>query len=77
MRLAEAQISHQITNEQPVLLLDDILSEFDEEHRNYIVENTEYVEQVFLTTPDLANVPKAMINQAVQLQINAGEIKKL
>ena len=77
MRLAEAQISHQITNEQPVLLLDDILSEFDQEHRNYIVENTEYVEQVFLTTPDLANVPKVMINKAVQLQINAGEIKKL
>jgi DNA replication and repair protein RecF len=77
MRLAEAQISHQITNEQPVLLLDDILSEFDQEHRNYIVENTEYVEQVFLTTPDLANVPKAMINKAVQLQIHAGEIKKL
>ena len=60
-----------------MLLLDDILSEFDEEHRNYIVENTEYVEQVFLTTPDLSNVPKAMINKAVQLQIDAGEIKKL
>ena len=76
MRLAEAQISNQITNEQPVLLLDDILSEFDEEHRNYIVENTEYVEQIFLTTPDLANVPKSMIARAVQLQIRSGEIKK-
>ncbi|MDG1990115.1 MAG: DNA replication/repair protein RecF [Dehalococcoidia bacterium] len=76
MRLAEAHLSNQVTNDQPILLLDDILSEFDEEHRNYIVEHAANVEQVFLTSPDLSNVPKKLIDRSIQFNINDGNIKQ-
>ena len=76
LRLAEAYISNEVTGEQPVLLMDDILSEFDQKHREYIVEHASYAEQVFLTSPDLSNVPSSFIDKSMLFTINNGQLKK-
>jgi len=49
MKLAEGEISKDITGEYPVFLLDDVLSELDENRKRYILSNIEK-RQVIITT---------------------------
>lgn len=49
MKLAEGEISRDITGEYPVFLLDDIFSELDAQRRSYIMEGLRY-RQVIITS---------------------------
>ena len=49
MKLAEGEISKDVTGEYPVFLLDDVLSELDENRKKYILSNIEK-RQVIITT---------------------------
>ena len=49
MKLAEGEISKESTGEYPVFLLDDVLSELDENRKRYILSNIEK-RQVIITT---------------------------
>lgn len=49
MKLAEGEISKDLTGEYPVFLLDDVLSELDENRKRYILSNIEK-RQVIITT---------------------------
>lgn len=63
LKLAEGEISKELTGEYPVFLLDDVLSELDETRREYIL-NRIHGRQVIITGCDesLKNVlPKAQI----------------
>jgi len=51
IKLAECEIIKNITGEEPVLLLDDVLSELDENRRNYFTQNIEG-RQVIITCTD-------------------------
>ena len=51
MKLAESEISRELTGEVPVLALDDILSELDAARRAYVVSGFKD-RQIFLTTCD-------------------------
>lgn len=51
IKLAECEMIKELTGEEPVLLLDDVLSELDEERRNYFTKNTEG-RQVIITCTD-------------------------
>ena len=51
IKLAECEIIKNITGEEPVLLLDDVLSELDEKRRNYFTQNIEG-RQVIITCTD-------------------------
>lgn len=51
LKLGEAKIIENITNEKPVALLDDVMSELDEKRQNYILNNIKD-RQVFLTCCD-------------------------
>ena len=48
MKLAEGEISHNVTGEYPVFLFDDILSELDLDRQNYILREI-HSKQVFIT----------------------------
>jgi len=52
LRLAEVALSTSRTGEPPLLLLDDILSELDEERRARVIHAAYDVDQVLITTPD-------------------------
>jgi DNA replication and repair protein RecF len=68
LKLAEADLMRQETSEEPVLLLDDVLSELDPEHRSLLLKAiSESGGQVILTSADpkllqsdeLAGIPTA------------------
>ena len=52
LRLSEVNLSTEITGDSPVLLLDDILSELDLNHRDKVINMSYQVDQVFITVPD-------------------------
>ena len=49
MKMAEGEISRELTGEYPVFLLDDVLSELDEKRRKYIMSSIDK-RQVIITT---------------------------
>jgi len=51
IKLAECEIIKSITGEEPILLLDDVLSELDENRRNYFISNIKD-RQVIITCTD-------------------------
>lgn len=54
LKLAEAEIITLITKEQPIILLDDVMSELDKMRQNYILNHVKG-KQVFITCCDLSN----------------------
>ena len=52
LRLAEVDLSRTSTGEQPILLLDDVLSELDEAHRERVTHLVQESDQTFIATPD-------------------------
>ncbi len=57
VKLAELDFIERETGERPVLLLDDIFSELDEEHHNLVLE-TVRCQQTILTTAEERNIQK-------------------
>lgn len=55
LKLAEAQILKDKTNEQPVILLDDVMSELDAGRQDYILNHLDD-RQVFITCCDPASI---------------------
>lgn len=53
LKLAECGIIHAVTGEQPIILLDDVMSELDENRRDYLLNHITG-KQVFITCCDTA-----------------------
>ena len=64
LRLAEQRVLEEMTGEAPIVLLDDVLSDLDEKRRAQIFALALSGGQVFLTTTDLAALPKEVLEQA-------------
>jgi len=73
MKLAEGEISRELTGEAPVLALDDVLSELDAKRREYITAGFTG-RQVFLTA--CADIPAALIPNAARFEIKGGRIRR-
>ena len=56
LKLAELAYIKKVTQEHPVLLLDDIFSELDHEHREIVVDIIKNSGQVIITTADPHNI---------------------
>ncbi len=56
LKLAEAQVLDSVTGEQPVVLLDDVMSELDTARQKYILNHISHW-QVFITCCDPAPIP--------------------
>lgn len=72
LKLAEAKTLKSITGEEPVLILDDVLSELDPNRQNYILNNITD-RQVFITCCDPENV-KNLIKGKI-FTVSAGRVK--
>lgn len=66
MKLAESRLIYHVTGEQPVMLLDDVMSELDAARQDYILNHLENG-QVFMTCCDLSNT----------LRLKSGNIYKM
>ncbi|HAN44435.1 MAG TPA: DNA replication/repair protein RecF [Ruminococcaceae bacterium] len=71
LKLAECEIIHNITGEQPVVLLDDVMSELDSSRRDYLLNNLAE-RQVFITCCEQAYF--ANLKDGLSFNINNGRM---
>lgn len=77
LKLAEAHLVQQWVGETPIMLLDDVLSELDEQRRNDLLESISFCEQVFITATDLGLFPAGFLGRAARLQVRSGGVERL
>jgi len=77
VKLAELHFLQEETGEQPILLLDDVLSELDEQRRSYLLGMVRGLEQVLLTTTDSSFLPPDLISGAACYSVVAGAIEEM
>ena len=74
VKLAEINIFEKLKNEIPILLLDDVFAELDENRQDFLLHNLPESIQIFLTTTHISAVQKDFLKGAHILEINAGGI---
>ncbi|NIV30917.1 MAG: DNA replication and repair protein RecF, partial [Anaerolineae bacterium] len=78
LKLAEVDLMRNETGEQPVLLLDDVLSELDEHRRSFLVHTLENgAEQAIITTTDLHTIPGAFLKGAHLWRVEMGRLSRI
>lgn len=63
-KMAEVAVAHDVVGEQPLLLLDDVMSELDERRRKAITEFVGGRIQTVITTANLAYFPRDLLSEA-------------
>ncbi|MCJ7621168.1 MAG: DNA replication and repair protein RecF, partial [Anaerolineae bacterium] len=77
LKLAELEFIRSETGEEPILLLDDVMSELDEERRQYLMDAVHGDQQVIITTTDLDSFAPAFLRQATVWRVQEGRIRPL
>ncbi len=75
LKLAELHYLAEVTGEQPVLLLDDVMSELDPARRERLLTALEPGPQALITAADLNDLPKSILERAAIFQVAQGEIR--
>jgi len=73
LKLAERQLLKEETGCEPILLLDDVLSELDPQRQNFILNHMQ-VGQSFITCCD--TVPFTMLNRGKIIELEKGKLLK-
>lgn len=74
LRLAEAAYLKAFKGE-PIVLLDDVLSELDFERRQLVLERVRSYDQIFITATEIEPFQKDFLSEAALCEINAGSAK--
>ena len=74
LRLAEINFLKEKTNEYPILLLDDVLSELDKKRQLKLLEAIDENIQTFITTPTLTDIKDDLVKNSKVFYINNGEV---
>ena len=71
LRLAEARYLRDVAGDQPILLLDDVLSELDEHRRGSVLSAIE-ADQILVTSPDQDRFPASFRKKASVIRVAGG-----
>lgn len=74
-KLAEIEFMRTQTGEYPVLLLDDVMSELDQQRRQYFLRVVSGRVQTFITTTSLHSFSQEFMDSAQVASIARGEVK--
>lgn len=74
LKLAEAAFMRAQTQEKPILLLDDILSELDPTRRGYVLGQAGRAGQTLISTTDLTDFPPDVLSRAAIYRVDAGTL---
>ena len=77
LKLAEAEYLRDIRNQQPVLLLDDVLSELDAPRRRLVLERVSNYSQVFITTADVAVIEPEYLARMTRFVVDRGRLERV
>jgi DNA replication and repair protein RecF len=75
-RLAELELIRELTEEPPVCLLDDVLSELDDLRRAQIFDVTIGACQTFLTCTSTRSLPAGVLAEARVYEVSAGTVSE-
>lgn len=76
LKLAEIELMKLSTGEYPLLLLDDVLSELDDDRQTHLIKAIENKVQTFITTTSLDGIKQQFIKEPVVIPIEKGTILK-
>ncbi len=76
-KLAEIEILKNHSLETPILLLDDVFSELDDEKKNRLLKYINQDIQTIITTTDLKNIDSKIIKKSKLFEIENGNIKNV
>lgn len=78
-KLAEVSLIQDVLGQQPILLLDDVMSELDEQRRRALVRFVSNDMQTFITTANLAYFDNDLIDRAnvVRLPLKGNTLNKV
>ncbi len=76
LKLAELEAMELETGDQPILVLDDVLSELDAARRTALLQRIEPIAQVILTTAESAGLWPTYSTGAEVLRVTGGVIKR-
>jgi DNA replication and repair protein RecF len=74
LKLAELHYLAEVTGEQPVLLLDDVMSELDPARRERLLAALQPGPQALITAADLNDLPKSILERATVFRVDQGAI---
>ena len=74
LRLAEASYLASTRGDEPIVLLDDVLSELDPSRRQRVLEKITRYQQVLITTTDLEMVRHYFGDQASYFKVTGGQV---
>jgi DNA replication and repair protein RecF len=78
LKLAEVELMQRETGEQPVLLLDDVLSELDARRRHFLVHRlNDGLEQALVTATDLHVFPPEFLCRCCVWSIQLGQLSEV
>ncbi len=77
VKLAEARLLAKETGEQPIMLLDEVMSELDEARRRYLTKAIENSQQAILTTTHWNAYSPDFLAQAILLRVQEGRIEEV
>lgn len=72
VKLAEIDLMKEQTGEYPLLLLDDVLSELDDERQTHLLTAIQDKVQTFLTTTSLSGIARQLIKEPKIFEIEHG-----
>ena len=75
VKLAEIDLMKEETGEYPVLLLDDVLSELDDNRQTHLLKAIEDKVQTFITTTSLSGISQKLIKQPQIFEISQGKLE--
>ena len=76
VKLAEIDLMKEETGEYPVLLLDDVLSELDDDRQTHLLKSIQNKVQSFLTTTSLSGIARQLIDEPRIFTIKSGILHK-
>ncbi len=76
VKLAEIDLMKAQTGEYPVLLLDDVLSELDDDRQTHLLKTIQNKVQTFLTTTSLDGIAKEIIDTPAVYRVADGQLTK-
>lgn len=74
LKLAEIQLIKELAGDEPILLLDDVMSELDQHRQAALLNFIHGKTQTFITTTDLEGISQEIVKQPRIYYIHAGRI---
>lgn len=74
LKLSEIELFKDYKQTSPIILLDDVFSDLDNTKKNNLLKHIDNKMQVIITTTDLENIDKKIINKAKLIHIKSGKV---